>query len=73
MRIHFFPLYRDNCTYSSSDLFGQKSVLTRNYKLQTLILTEKNREPIIKVYMVFQRCSVSGVLSSLVYKKMDIG
>ena len=67
MRIHFYPLYRDNCAYSSSDLFGQKPVLTRNYKLQTLILTEKTREPIIKVYMVFQRCSVFFYRQEVVY------
>ena len=48
-------LDRERCTYSSSNLFGQKSVLTWNYKfLKTLIHIEKARECIINVYMVIQ-------------------
>ena len=53
----FFPL--DRKAFSSSNLFGQKSVFTLNFKfIQTLIHTENTREPTINVYMVFHRCSV---------------
>ena len=54
IRIQLFLLDRENCAFSSSSLFGQKSVFTLNCKFsQTLIHTEKTREPIINVYMVF--------------------
>ena len=53
----FFPL--DRKAFSSSNLFGQKSVFTLNFKfIQTLTHAENTREPTINVYMVFHRCSV---------------
>ena len=54
IRIQLFLLDRESCAFSSSNLFCQKSVFTLNCKfLQALIHTEKTREPIINVYMVF--------------------
>ena len=59
IRIKFFLLDRESCAFSSSNVLGQKSVFSLNCKfLQTLIHTEKTRESIINVYMVFHRCSV---------------
>ena len=49
-----FLLDKESCAFSSSNFFGQKLVFTLKCKfLQTLIHTEKTREPIINVYMVF--------------------
>ena len=58
IRIQLLPLGRESFAFSSSNLLGQKSVFTLNCKfLQTLKHTEKTREPIINIYMVFHRCS----------------
>ena len=54
-----FPLDRESCTVSSSNLFGQKSVFTLNCKfLQTLRHIAKTIDPVINVYILFHRCSV---------------
>ena len=51
IRIQFFPLYRESRAFSGSNLFDQKSVFA------SFVSKGKTREPVIKLCMVFHRCS----------------
>ena len=51
IRIQFIPLDKPSCSFSNSNLFGQKSFFTWNYKfLKFLIHNEKSRETIINLW-----------------------
>ena len=69
IRLKLFPMDEQSCTFSSSNLFCQKSFFAWNYYfLQILIHIEKTKETIVWYFIDIQYLlqTTSGILNSLI-------